>query len=104
MAGFRISAIASARLDEIFAYSRDAWGEARADAYIRGLFDCFISIARGKAPARPVPAEFGIDGHYCRYQRHYVYWRRLSDNHIGIVTILHERMHQTDRFRDDIES
>jgi hypothetical protein len=39
-----------------------------------------------------------------RYQRHFVYWRTLSNGDIGIVTILHERMHQIDRFRDEFAS
>jgi plasmid stabilization system protein ParE len=51
--------------------------------------------------SRPVPAEFGGDGFYFRHEHHFVYWRRLSDGDIGIVTILHERMHQMDRLRDD---
>ena len=54
--------------------------------------------------SRPVPAEFGVEGFYFRHEHHFVYWRRLSDGDIGIVTILHERMHQTDRFRDDLGS
>jgi toxin ParE1/3/4 len=29
-----------------------------------------------------------------------VYWRRLGSGDIGIVTILHERMHQMARFED----
>ena len=33
--------------------------------------------------------------------RHFVYGRRLGNGDIGIVTFLHERMHQIDRFRDD---
>jgi len=31
------------------------------------------------------------------------YWRRLSNGDVGIVTILHERMHQIDRLRDDFK-
>ena len=52
--------------------------------------------------SRPIPAEFAIDGFYFRHEHHFVYWRRLSNGDIGIVTILHERMHQMDRFRDDL--
>ena len=48
-----------------------------------------------------VPAEFGVEGYVCRYERHVIYWRRLSNGDVGIVTILHERMHQVDRFRED---
>jgi plasmid stabilization system protein ParE len=36
-----------------------------------------------------------------RYQKHSVHWKRLADGDIGIVTILHQRMHQIERFRDD---
>ena len=31
------------------------------------------------------------------------YWRKLSNGDIGIVTILHERMHQIDRFGKYLE-
>lgn len=30
-----------------------------------------------------------------------VYWKRLSNGDVGIVTVLHERMHQIARFRED---
>ena len=48
-------------------------------------------------------AEFGVNGCFFRYEKHYVYWKTLSNGDIGIVTVLHERMHQTGRFREDIE-
>ncbi|MGF7151517.1 toxin ParE1/3/4 [Sphingomonas zeicaulis] len=98
---FRVSTIASGRIDEIYAYTRSRWGEDQAEAYIRGLFDCFDRIAARDIIWRAIPAEFEIDGHYARYQHHYIYWRLLSDGAVGIVTILHERMHQLDRFRED---
>jgi toxin ParE1/3/4 len=100
MAAFTVSAIAGERLNEIV-YTRKAWGQAQAEAYIHGLFDCFDGIARRDRLWRGVPAGFGIEGYYCRYEHHYVYWRLLSDGMIGIVTILHERMHLMDRFRED---
>lgn len=100
MAAFTVSAIAGRRLDAIFVHTRDQWGQDQAEAYVRGLFDCFDGIARRDRIWRTVPAEFGVDGYYCRYRHHYVYWR-LADGTIGIVTILHERMHRMDRFRED---
>ena len=54
--------------------------------------------------SRPIPAEFGVEGFYFRHEHNFVYWRRLSNGDIGIVTILHERMHQSDRFRDNLGS
>ena len=97
----RIQRAASHRLDEIYRFTRERWGQEQADRYVTGLFEAFDRIeTRGVTP-KPVPAEFGVDGYFFRYEKHVVYWRRLANGDIGIVTILHERMHQIDRFRED---
>lgn len=97
----RIQQAASHRLDDIYRFTRDRWGEAQADRYVTGLFDAFARIETHGVTSRPIPAEFGVDGYFFRYERHLVYWRRLSTGDIGIVTILHERMHQIERFQED---
>ncbi|MGB3391914.1 MAG: type II toxin-antitoxin system RelE/ParE family toxin [Stenotrophomonas sp.] len=97
----RVQESASYRLDEIYRYTRDRWGAAQADYYIGSLFEAFDGLESRKTPSRPIPAEFGIEGYFFRHERHFVYWRRLSNGDIGIVTILHERMHQVGRFRED---
>ena len=43
-----------------------------------------------------------MEGCFFRYEKHYVCWKSLSDGAIGIVAILHERMHRMHRFRDDL--
>jgi toxin ParE1/3/4 len=101
MEAVRIQGAASHRLDEIYCYTRDHWGAEQADDYITGLFAAFAKVATHGVVSRPIPAEFGVEGYCFRYERHVVYWRRLSNGDIGIVTILHERMHQIDRFRED---
>jgi toxin ParE1/3/4 len=101
MAAVRVQEAASHRLDEIYRYTRDRWGSKQAERYITGLFRAFGGIETHRVRSRPVPAELGVEGYYFRYERHFVYWRRLSNGDIGIVTILHERMHQIDRFRED---
>lgn len=101
MARVRVQAAASYRIDEIYRYTRDRWGEQQADRYVTGLFQAFAGIETHAVASRPVPAEFGVDGYFFRYERHVVYWRRLSNGDIGIVTILHEKMHQIRRFRED---
>jgi toxin ParE1/3/4 len=101
MTSFTVSAIAGQRLDEIYVYTRDTWGEAQAESYVRELFRCFDRIVRRDQVWRVVPAEFGVDGFYCRHAHHYIYWRQFADGMVGIVMILHERMHQMDRFRED---
>jgi toxin ParE1/3/4 len=42
-----------------------------------------------------------VEGFYFRHAHHFVYWRRLPNGDVGIVTILHERMHQMNRLQDD---
>lgn len=97
----RIQQAASHRLDDIYRYTREYWGEAQADRYITGLFDAFAAIESRGVISRPIPAEFGVEGFVFRYEKHLVYWRRLSNGDVGVVTILHERMHQIERFRED---
>lgn len=104
MAKVVVQEAASWRLDEIYRYARDRWGTEQADRYITGLFEAFEGIETHRTSSRHVPAEFGIEGYFFRYERHFVYWRRLSSGDIGIVTILHQRMHRIDRFRDDFGS
>ena len=98
----RIQEAASLRLDEIFRYTRERWGIDQAERYITDLFTAFDKIDTQGIASRPVPAEFGVEGFYFRHAHHFVYWKRLANGDIGIVTILHQRMHQMGRFRDDL--
>jgi len=97
----RVQEAASHRLDEIYRYTRERWGAEQADRYIISLFEAFARIETHGVASKPVPAAFGVDGYFFRHERHVVYWRRLGNGDVGIVTILHERMHQIDRFRED---
>jgi toxin ParE1/3/4 len=101
MSGFRVQDKAGHRLDEIYRYTHDTWGQTQAESYIRGLFERFQAIADRRVAWRPIAAEFGVDGYICRYAAHFVYWKILSNGEVGIVTVLHQRMHQLERFRDD---
>ena len=103
MTGVRVQRAAALRIEEIYRYSRERWGEAQAESYVTGLFEAFESIATGAVASRPVPAEFGVEGYVFRYRRHFIYWKTLSDGAIGIVTVLHERMHRVERFQEDRE-
>ena len=103
MTEFRVQEAAAIRIDEIYRYTSERWGEAQADAYVNGLFETFDAIAAGNAASRPIPAEFGVSGYITRYRRHFIYWKTLNDQAIGIVAVLHERMHQMGRFREDQE-
>ena len=66
--------------------------DREADSYI--TFDAF---RRWWPHVRSPPSSAWMAG----YEKHFVYWKWLSNGDIGIVTVLHERMHQFGRFLDD---
>ena len=101
MTPFLVQNSASYRIDDIYRYTREKWGNAQAESYIAGLFAAFEKIDTHGVLSRPIPAEVGVDGFFFRYRKHFVYWKYLSNGAVGIVTILHERMHQIERFKDD---
>ncbi len=103
MTAARIQERAAARLDEIHRHSRERWGQAQADDYLRTLFRSFEQAAAGDLPVRPIPADFGVAGFFYRCQKRFVYCKRLESGEFGIVAILHERMHQIDRLKNDFK-
>lgn len=98
---YKVQRKASDRLDAIYQYTADQWGEDQADRYIRGLFAAFDRIAAHAFPWRPIPAEYGVKGYFCRHEHHYIYWTVQADGDVAIVTILHERMHLPQRLDED---
>jgi len=101
MARVLVQEAASHRIDVIYRYTRETWGPEQADRYVVGLFEAFNGIETHRTRSKPIPAEFGLEGFYFKYEKHIVYWRRLAGGDIGIVTVLHERMHQIERFKGD---
>lgn len=97
MKSYFIEASANAAIDDLYAYTIDQWGEQQADKYLSGLFARFEAIVSNEVVWRPVPPEFDIEAWVTRYEHHYVYWKELEDGRIGIMAVLHERMHQAAR-------
>lgn len=101
MTGFRLLPLAAARLDEIFQYTRDTWGDDQAEAYVRSLFAKFTAIAERNVLWKPIPAEFGVVGWFCRHEQHFIYWKEAGDGWIEIGTVFHERMHRVMRLKEE---
>jgi toxin ParE1/3/4 len=100
MPHFLVQHSASCRINDIYCYTFDQWGSVKAESYITGLFNVFENLGTCVL-SRPIPAEFGVNGFFCRYEKHFIYWKYLSNGTVGIVTVLHERMHQIERFNKD---
>jgi len=98
VATVRVQKAASFRIDEIYRYTCERGGTAQAEACITGLFKAFSKISSHEVMSRPIPAEFELEGFFFHYEKHFVYWKTLGNGDVGIVTILHEGMHQIDRF------
>jgi len=96
MSVFFVEPTADQRLDD---FTADHWGEEQADRYVQRLFERFAAIAARRVPWRALPPDFGVPLYYARAEHHIVYWRERADGAIGIVTILHERMHQLEQLR-----
>jgi len=101
MPRFLVQKRAALRIKKIYCYTQETWGNKQAKDYIDGLFQTFNQIANKQVIWRPIPADFEVNGFYTVYKKHYIYWKELNTEQIGIVTILHERMHQMERFQDD---
>jgi len=101
MESYKVLKAASYRIDEIYLYSWDQWGEEQAKRYIQGLFDCFEKISKREVLWKVIPAEYEVSGYYTAYEKHFVYWREMSDGSIGITTVLHQRMSIGDRLLED---
>jgi len=93
---YRLSPFAKAAIADIHDYTLDQWGPKQAERYNDGLIDLFDRIARKHVLWRPIPPEIELQGYWCRYQQHYIYWRERPDGTVSIVTILHTSMHQAD--------
>ena len=101
MPKFLVQKAAAVRIRNIFSYTQENWSDKQAQEYIAGLFQAFNDIADRNTIWRPIPAEFEVIGFYAIYNKHYIYWKELQSGQIGIVTVLHERMHQLARFQED---
>jgi toxin ParE1/3/4 len=84
--------------DEIWQYTADAWNEDQADAYIFGLHRHLAMIADHPALWRPLPKPIQQklnelpEVFVTRYERHLIFFKQLSSDRIGVISILHERM------------
>ncbi len=89
------------RLLEIWDYTERTWGEAQANKYVRGLVGAIHEVADGRRQWRPVLDE-GLRGvYFIRYERHFIFFRSLSGDAIGVISVLQENMNIPMRLRDD---
>ena len=90
MADYVLSNAAGADLDDIYVYSFETFGEARADAYFISLRDALKALAEKPLMGRNADAlHTGLLSHH--YARHVVYYL-IEDGGIFVVRVLHDAM------------
>ena len=98
---FRFYPKANKRLDEIWQYTVERWDDAQAENYVRGLFDALEEKSRRRHLRRLVK-ESGFHGvYFFRYEHHFVFFRELDGDEIGVISILHESMDLPHRLKED---
>jgi plasmid stabilization system protein ParE len=110
MAGhYRFFPIADARQDAIYQYTLEHWGEKQAERYIFGLHEHLQQIADQKLTWHKIPARFirsNMDlpqAYVTRYEKHYIFFKKLDKNTVGIMSIMHEAMDIPSRLKEDLE-
>jgi len=97
----RIFRAAHERIIEIWEYTEQQWGEEQADLYVTELFDELHRIAGAPHRWRPIREPGFEDVHFARYRHHFLFFRRLSDGDLGLISVLHEQMDVPTRLRED---
>ncbi|BCH34528.1 hypothetical protein MesoLjLc_64580 [Mesorhizobium sp. L-8-10] len=110
MAGFLFYPPADAAQDRIWQETVAKWGEAQATRYIRGLHVHLQTLSETPALWRKlpgnlaVPADLKLDAYFGHYERHYVFFRKLSGDRIGVLSLLHDRMDVPVRLAEDLQA
>jgi toxin ParE1/3/4 len=96
MASFYLTHAAKADLKDIGRYTNQQWGAAQRDKYLTMLDGCFQDLAAKPGLGRDCS---DIREGYHKYNAgsHVIFYRRVADDTIEVVRILHSRM-DTERY------
>ncbi len=109
MAGYRFFPAADKRQDEIWEYTSEQWGEDQAKKYILGLHNHLQRLSNKEIPWQllpqrlVVPSDLNLSVFFSRYEKHCIFFRELSGNDIGVISILHGAMQVPVRLNEDLE-
>jgi len=91
------------RIIEIWQYADRTWGEKQADKYVRGLHKAIDEAGRNKYLWRKIEHEDVRGIYFVRYEHHYIFFRELSKETLGIINVLHESMDIPNRLKEGLD-
>ena len=96
---YRLTNKAVDDLTQIWNYTFDRWSESQADKYYQMLIDNFSEVASnpdlGKNYSVVTENLVGF-----RAGRHIIFYRRIEENEIEIIRILHEMMDLKNKIKE----
>jgi len=99
MVRFKLTNKAVEDLVYIWNYTFDKWSENQADTYYHMLLEnCNVLASNpdfGKNYSEVIPNLLGF-----KAGRHLIFYRRIEDNEIEIIRILHEQMDLKNRLKE----
>jgi toxin ParE1/3/4 len=99
----KIYPAARERLLQIWEYTDRQWGEDQADHYVNSLVAATHDLSRQRLHWRPMRGKRFAGIWFVHHEHHYLFFRELSDGHVGIISILHENMDLPARLREDAD-
>ena len=95
---------AKQQLVKIWAITYEDWGEAQADKYIDELHEKLKDLKNTPHIWRKLEHKKfrGKAVFFCRYKKHFVFFKELPSGKLGIISVLHERMDLPERLYEDI--
>lgn len=90
MKGYRLTETADRQLQEVWRYSRDRWGAARADAYLAEIDDALAKAVKSPALLRSRP-ELG-EKILARKAVSHVAYGVVENDEFVVIAVLHGRM------------
>lgn len=92
MTAFRLTPQAKRHIAEILDYSIDAWGERRAEAYVREIIDTIEAVARKERQIRRCD-QFGRGMRFVASGSHNIYLRYDARSDVyEVLGVLHQSM------------
>jgi len=99
MAKYKLTNKAVDDLTQIWNYTIGRWSENQADKYYRMLLDDFNDVANnpdlGKNYSEVIKNLLGF-----RAGRHIIFYRKIEEDEIEIIRILHEQMDLKNRIKE----
>jgi len=89
------------QLIDIWNYTSEQWGESQADSYVREMVTHMHSLAKTSYQWKPVPDAELSGIFYSRCKHHFIFFKQLSKDELGVISVLHEKMNIPQRLIQD---